>query len=137
MKTSRCEIFINQFKLYYPNFYNMTVDWWKSGPYHITFLLDDGSRVEFDGSDNTIRNVRPADMFTDNDEYRKEIGRNIKKFMTYRGLNQQEVSEKVGITQAMLSRYISGTSMPRVDKLNHLAHVLNCEISDLTNKYQD
>lgn len=137
MKTSSCEVLINQFKLYYPDFYNNAIDWWKSGPYHITFLLDNNDRVEFDGSDNTIRWSRSADLFTDNDEYKKEIGRNIKKFMTYRGLNQQEVSEQIGITQAMLSRYITGSSMPRLDKLNHLAHVLNCEVTDLTSRCRD
>ena len=137
MKLSSCEMLIEQFRLYYPDYHDRAVDWWKSGPYHITFLLDDNTRLEFDGSENTIRWPHVADIFTDNEEYRKEIGRNIRKFMIYRGLNQQEVCERVGITQAMLSRYITGNSMPRLDKLNHLAHILNCEISDLTGKYHD
>lgn len=134
---SNCDVLISQFKLYYPDYYNRAIDWWKSGPYHITFLLDDNGRVEFDGSENTIRWARTIDRSMDNQEFRKEIGRNIRKFMTYRGLNQQEVSEKVGITQAMLSRYITGNSMPGLDKLHNLAFVLGCQITDLTGDYND
>lgn len=131
MINSSCERILNQFKMYFPDLHKHGVDWWKSGPYHITILLDDNSRVEFDSSENTIRHVRVVDRFTDNDILRKEIGRNIKKFIVYRGMRQQDVSEKTGITQAMLSRYINGTSMPGIDKLHVLASVLNCRLDDL------
>lgn len=122
---------LDQFGMYFPDLYKRGVDWWKSGPYHITVLLDDNSRVEFDSSDNTVRWVPKVDRSTDNDILRKEIGRNIKKFITYREMRQQDVSEKAGITEAMLSRYINGTSMPGLDKLHNLANVLNCRVSDL------
>ena len=122
---------LEQFRMYFPNLYDRTIDWWKSGPYHITVLLDNNDRVEFDSSDNTIRWIPKFDRSVDGDIFRKEIGRNIRKFIIYRGLRQQEVSEKVGITEAMLSRYINGTSMPRLDKLYDLARVLNCRVEDL------
>lgn len=134
---SNSEILIEQFRLYFPDLYDRAIDWWKSGPYYITFLLDNNDRIEFDGSNNSIRWVRKIDRCVDNDEFRKEIGRNIKKFITYKGLNQQEISDKVGITQAMLSRYITGTSIPGVDKLNRLANVLDCRVGDLIGDYID
>ena len=124
-------LILNQFKLYFPDLYEQTVDWWKSGPYHITVLLADNTRAEFDSSDNTVRWVEKIDYSTDNDILRKEIGRNIRKFITYRGMHQQDVSEKAGVTQAMLSRYINGTSMPGIDKLHNIASVLECGIEDL------
>lgn len=131
MLGSSFELILDQFKLYFPNLYAHGVDWWKSGPYHITVVLDDNSRVEFDSSDNSIRWVQKIDRSTDNDILRKEIGRNIRKFLVYRGMSQQELSEKCGITQAMLSRYINGTSMPGIDKLYNLAAALNCHVDDL------
>ena len=134
---SNSEILIKQFELYYPDYYNRVIDWWKSGPYYITFLLDNNDRIEFDGSDNTIRWIRKIDRCVDSDEFRKEIGRNIKKFIIYKGLNQQEVSERVGITPAMLSRYITGTSIPGIDKINKLANVLGCRVGDLIGDYID
>lgn len=131
MKRSSFELILEQFRMYFPSLYDRGVDWWKSGPYHITILLDDDSRVEFDSSDNSIRWVFKIDRSVDSDILRREIGRNIRKFIVYKGLNQQDVSEKAGITGAMLSRYINGTSMPGVDKLHNLASVLGCHIDDL------
>lgn len=131
MLDSSFGLILEQFRMYFPNLYEQGVDWWKSGPYHITVLLDDNSRVEFDSSDNTIRWVSVIDRSTDNDIFRKEIGRNIRKFIVYRGVRQQDVAEQAGITEAMLSRYINGTSMPGIDKLHNIANVLGCHIDDL------
>ena len=131
MLNSSFETILEQFRMYFPNLYERGVDWWKSGPYHVTILLDDNDRVEFDSSDNTIRWIPKFDRSSNNDIFRKEIGRNIRKFIVYRGMRQQDVSEKSGITEAMLSRYINGTSLPGLDKLYNLASVLNCSVDDL------
>lgn len=131
MLNSSFALILEQFRMYFPDLYEQTVDWWKSGPYHITVLLKDNSRVEFDSSDNTIRWIPKIDHTVDNDILRKEIGRNIRKFIVYRGVLQQDVAEKIGVTEAMLSRYINGTSMPGIDKLHNIAAVLGCQISDL------
>lgn len=131
MMRSSFELILEQFKMYFPDIYDRGVDWWKSGPYHITVLLDDDSRVEFDSSDNTIRWISKIDRSIDNDIFRKEIGRNIRKFIVYKGVRQQDVAEKSGITQAMLSRYINGTSMPGIDKLHNIASALDCHVDDL------
>ena len=131
MMRSSFELILDQFRMYYPSLYDQGVDWWKSGPYHITVLLNDNSRVEFDSSENTIRCVSKIDRSVDNDILRKEIGRNIRKFIVYKGMNQQDVAERAGITQAMLSRYINGTSMPGIDKLHNIASVLGCHVDDL------
>ena len=131
MMHSSFELILEQFRLYYPDLYDQGVDWWKSGPYHITVLLNDDSRVEFDSSENTIRWVNKIDRSVDNDILRKEIGRNIRKFIVYKGDRQQDIADKAGITQAMLSRYINGTSMPGIDKLHNLAAALDCHVDDL------
>lgn len=137
MVHSSFELILNQFNMWFPSLYEQTVDWWKSGPYHITALLKDNSRVEFDSSDNTIRWITKIDYSTDNDTLRKEIGRNIRKFIEYRGCRQQDIADQAGITQAMLSRYINGTSMPGLDKIHNLAAALNCQISDLLGVVED
>lgn len=131
MLSSSFGLILDQFKMYFPELYSQGVDWWKSGPYHITILLRDNSRVEFDSSENTVRWVSKIDHTIDNEALRKELGRNIRKFITYRGIRQQEVSEKIGITEAMMSRYINGTSMPGLDKLYKIAGVLGCRIEEL------
>ena len=131
MKRSSYEVLLDQFELNFPEFYNRSVDWWKSGPYHITLLLDTNDRMEFNASENTIRWIPVIDRYMDSPALRKEIGRNIRKFITYRGLRQQDVAEKANITEAMLSRYINGTSMPGIDKLHNIAYALGCQMEDL------
>lgn len=131
MLHSSFELILEQFRMYYSDLYDQAVDWWKSGPYHITFLLNDDSRVEFDSSENTIRWVSKIDRSVDNDILRKEIGRNIRKFIVYKGVRQQDVADQAGITQAMLSRYINGTSIPGIDKLHNIAAALGCHVDDL------
>ena len=131
MLNSSYTLILEQFRMYFPNLYERSIDWWKSGPYHITILLNDNSRVEFDSSDNTIRWMSVIDRSTDNDIFRKEIGRNIRKFIVYRGMRQQDVAEQAGITEAMLSRYINGTSLPGLDKIHNIASVLGCHIDEL------
>ena len=131
MLHSSFELILEQFRMYYPSLYDQGKDWWKSGPYHITVLLNDNSRVEFDSSENTIRWISKIDRSIDNEVLRKEIGRNIRKFIVYRGARQQDVAEQAGITQAMLSRYINGSSVPGIDKLHNIAVVLGCHVDDL------
>jgi predicted XRE-type DNA-binding protein len=137
MLKSSYELLLEQFSLHYPHFYKQSIDWWKSGPYHITFLLSNRDRIEFNASENTIRYIKPIDHFADSPDLRREIGRNIRKFITYRGLRQQEVSESAGITEAMLSRYINGTSMPGLDKLHNLACALGCQLTDLLGQTEE
>ena len=47
------------------------------------------------------------------------------------GYSQSEVAEKLGITEAMLSRYIHGISIPSTYRTCQLADVVGCDIRDL------
>jgi transcriptional regulator with XRE-family HTH domain len=65
------------------------------------------------------------------DFLKKEIGHNLQKIISSRCISQAVIAERVGITPAMLSRYIHGTSMPGIDKLYSLASVLGCRVVDI------
>ena len=122
---------LEQFKSYYPGLYESSVDWWPSGRSFITVKNKDGSRVEFNAFDNSIRRIKESVEMDDVETLRKEIGYNIYKTVVARGIGQNTIAERVGITEAMLSRYIHGTSMPGIDKLYKIARSLGCELSDL------
>jgi transcriptional regulator with XRE-family HTH domain len=51
--------------------------------------------------------------------------------MGTRSIPQSKVAEQSGMTQAMLSRYIHGTSMPGIDKIYALASTLGCRVVDI------
>lgn len=131
MVKNKYDRIIEQFEAYYPYLYEQTVDWWPSGRLHITAKLDDGMLFEFDSITNTIRRIQTDNQTSDADTLKKEIGSNIQKMISTRGIPQSHIAERVGITDAMLSRYIHGTSMPGVDKLYNIAAVLGCRVTDL------
>lgn len=129
---------IEGFEHYYPYLYEQTVDWWPSGRTCITVRLDDGLLFEFDSITNTIRKIQPSNYTKDAETLRKDVGFNIKKVIQSRGIPQGDIAKNCGITEAMLSRYIHGTSMPSLDKVNALASVLGCRVIDIIGEsYED
>ena len=120
-----------RFATYYPDLFRQAVDWWPSDRYHVTVKLEDGMLFEFDSNDNTIRRVKTETQNKDVLDIRKDVGYNIQKIITARGMPQSEIAERSGITPAMLSRYIHGTSMPGVDKIYALASALGCRVVDI------
>lgn len=138
MLSKKYDEFLEQYKRYYPSFHGKTVDWWPSGRLCITVKLDDGTLFEYNSRDNTIRRIQSEKHAIDNAILRKEIGYNLQKVVSARGIPQSEIAYKCGITEAMLSRYIHGASMPGIDKVYALADVLGCRITDiLDDNYKD
>ena len=138
MTKDKYDIMICRFEEYYPYLYEKTVDWWPSGRTHITVKLNDGLLIEFDSVGDAIRRIQPNDYVSDSEIVRKNIGHNLKKIIYTRGMSQSDIADKCGITQAMLSRYIHGTSMPGVDKIHALASILGCRAIDIIGEsYED
>lgn len=128
---------LDQFQSYYPYLYDTMVDWWPSGRTCINVKLNDNSIIEFESFDNTIRKVKSKECDGDSESLRKTIGNNIKKMIRARSISQNEIAEKCGITEAMLSRYIHGTSMPGIDKIYILSKVLDCRVTDIIEETYD
>jgi DNA-binding Xre family transcriptional regulator len=128
---------VTRFEEYYSYLWNQAVDWWPSGRRCITVKLEDGTMVEFDPFDDTIRTISPDTRTKDVEYLKKDIGHNLKKIVLTRGIPQAEIASKCGITEAMLSRYIHGTSMPGIDKIYTLASVLDCRIVDILGDFYE
>lgn len=126
---------LTRFKEYYPDFYEQTIDWWPSGRLSITVKLEDGHIFEFNSVTYTIRRIESDRSKVDDTVLRKEIGHNLQKLIQTRSISQSAIASECGITEAMLSRYIHGTSMPGVDKIYALASVLGCRITDILDDY--
>lgn len=59
------------------------------------------------------------------------VGKNIKAKREDLNLTQDELANKVGITQAMLSQIERGTKNPSLPLGFLLAEALNCDVSEL------
>lgn len=55
----------------------------------------------------------------------KDLGLRITYILQKRGLTQKELSERVGVTQTVMSRYISGDRDPKPDMIANIATALH------------
>lgn len=58
------------------------------------------------------------------------VGENIKKIRLERGMQQAELAEKAGVTQAMLSQVERGIKNPSLQVGREMAIILQCRIED-------
>lgn len=128
---------LERFEYYYPYWYKDLVDWWPSGRTSITVKLEDGTLLDFNSFDDSVKNIQPNNYAKDVETLRKDIGYNIKKIIQTRGIAQSDIAKMCGITEAMLSRYIHGTSLPSIDKVHTLASVLGCRVIDILGESYD
>lgn len=134
---SRYEKIIEDYKTWYPNMYAQTTECRPSGHSQIMIVLKDGTRMEFNAIDNSIRNVtkyyeHDSDSALDEEAWRKEFGRKLSRAISDKGLTQERLSEMTGISRQMLSRYVRGSSTPSGYILSRLVEVLGCDARDLT-----
>lgn len=55
----------------------------------------------------------------------KELGLRISNALKKQGMTQKELAERIGITEAVISRYISGDREPKPDTLANIATALH------------
>lgn len=62
----------------------------------------------------------------------------IKDFLKERNLTQRDLSEKLGITEVSISRYITGERVPSVAVAIKIANLLGCTVDELfVDVYED
>lgn len=64
-------------------------------------------------------------------EIKKVFGKKIKEYREKLQLSQEELSEKLEITQRQVSMIERGLSFPKLSTLNRLSQIFNCNIQDL------
>ena len=62
---------------------------------------------------------------------RREFAWRLKKQMHRAEICQEELSERAGVSQASISKYICGESAPSIIVAKRIALVLGCSVSDL------
>ena len=122
---------ISNFELRFPN---VTQDVRKydgttySNELIVTFK--DGSKILYNDFENTVRNL-PADSSNMSEkQFRREFGYRVKRIMLEKGVTQDELSEKTGIAQETLSRYICGKNVPSFYKIDKIAKALDCSVDE-------
>ena len=65
------------------------------------------------------------------------FGINLKRMMKSKNITQVELSKAIGITQPLLSIYITGKSKPNIYKAYAMAEYIGCSIDDLMSELID
>ena len=97
----------------------------------IAVELENGSRYEYDSMDGSIRRLRDRGIDIDEELLTKELGYNLRKLIPLTGKTQKDISDEVGISNVMMSRYIHGGSSPSAAKLHMIARALGCTMDEL------
>ena len=63
----------------------------------------------------------------------KELGMRITETLQKRGMTQKELARRIGVTEAVMSRYISGDREPKPDVLANIATALHTTSDFLLN----
>ncbi|GHT40357.1 hypothetical protein AGMMS49965_08500 [Bacteroidia bacterium] len=59
------------------------------------------------------------------------IGTNIKQIRELKNLSQEHIAHKLGVSQASYARIESGTIIPKIDRLQRIAEILEVDLSTL------
>ena len=124
---------LDRFKQYYPVIATNIVDWYSNGENTIIVILADGSRMEYHNILNTVRNVRNLleDEFNE-ENYQRDFSYNLFSKMADSGFNQVMLSEKTGISQVSISKYLNKKALPSIYNCEKIARALGCSVSELT-----
>lgn len=59
------------------------------------------------------------------------LGRNIQRLLAEKGLSRKEFADMTGLTEAAISRYITGKREPKAITLSAIANVLGVSVDEL------
>ena len=93
--------------------------------------LSTGEKLIFDALYNTVRFVRYEDDNLTYEQKVKEFARNLRKFLGYNFMTQEELADKVGISRVMMNKYMNGKAVPNAILANDIAKVLKCSVQEL------
>ena len=65
------------------------------------------------------------------DEYDKAFGEHLKSLLEEKGMTQKELARKTGVTEASVSRYISGQRFPRITQAYRMAWAIGIDMNTL------
>ena len=98
--------------------------------YDILVKFKNGNKILFDTFRNQYRYIQyNSDELTD-EEWKYEFGIRLNSLINRRRITQEELAERLGTSQTMITRYINGYVIPSARVIDKLAKILNCSTED-------
>lgn len=103
--------------------------------FDVLFVFKDGRRIIFNSDTNYFRDLYPEDHTLTDEQRKREFKMRLRTMMRRRGINQETLAELIGTTQTVISRYVTGESIPNFITLEKIAEALNCSTEDFRYKH--
>lgn len=121
------------FKRYFSAFADDVAEYEMYDDLELLITLHNGSQLLYDDTDPSIQYI-PApskeERMTEK-QWRYGFGMRLRKKMRMKGITQADLSEITGLTQSMISRYVTGKSIPSLYVIDKIARILECTTDDL------
>lgn len=65
------------------------------------------------------------------------FGKNLKHWLTIRGVKQVELAKELGVSESAVAQWISGRTMPKMGKIQRISDMLEINKSDLLEEKDD
>lgn len=60
----------------------------------------------------------------------------LSQLLRNNNITQAQLAAKIGITQQLVSKWVTGGCQPQIDMLPKLAEALNCSVEDIVNCFK-
>lgn len=124
------------FQQQYPYLDEKVVDWYPSGQLEISIILEDKSKYCYTYGNSGLCRLYSKDEdeeCVDEDNWRIEFSNNLRKKMLKIHVSQEELSERTGISQVSISKYLNCRATPSGHNIDLMARALHCSVSELMN----
>lgn len=126
---------LRNFSMYFPSFAKNMKSYKYNPPFEITVEMNDGFMLIFNSMTNSFRRLPRNCNAMSEEECKREFGFRLQNMMGRRRITQKELSEKTGIQQCLISKYINGKSAPSFYNLDKIARALGCSTEDFRYTY--
>lgn len=124
------EYIVEQLERLFPFIVKEAVTYKKYNDFEWLIILKDGSTVLYDEFSKTIRRLPNNSNELTEQECRKEFGARLRMRMDRAGVSQLELSNRTGIAQPQLSRYVTGKATPSFYIIDKIAKALRCSTDE-------
>ena len=94
-----------------------------------------GKEEVFDTFANTSRRINHIEDLTTDKQLRLDFKRRLQIMMDRKWVNQEELAHRIGSSQQMVSRYLTGQSVPSAITLKKIADALECSTDEFYEEY--
>lgn len=99
--------------------------------FDILIKFKDGRIYIYDTFINMFRFIKYNYSELSEQEFKLEFSKRLQELMARRHVTQEYLADKLGTRQSMVSRYITGDSLPSTYMTAKIIDILDCKLEDL------